>query len=206
MVSVFKDELGRKVSEYPTCRPYVCKGRPSDCKVFIVGCNPATDLRNPFSKYILDDSGKFDFKTFMDDYTAERRGRTTKTGRPKRELSPTRKNMEEIRKAAAPTEILETNVYSLPSPSRADLQQRNTDIFEFLVSKIRPERFVLHGNDATDAFQELYKCVLERTAFGCANLIWNRVAIDGRTCEVLALPPSIPRLLLRGGPQDWRES
>jgi len=129
----FKDELFRRLAEYPCERPYVCEGKPSDCRVFMVGCNPATTLDSSFRKYILDDSGKFDFSAFMNDYKAERSRQETKTGRQKSEISPTRQRLEEIRKAAAPTQILETNVYASSTPTQAELRDRNTDIFKFLV-------------------------------------------------------------------------
>jgi hypothetical protein len=184
----FKDELYANLEQLPGCRPYISDGAPTDCKVFIVGCNPATAMETSFSKYILDDRGTFDLKAFMNDYTAERGRQKTKTGRQKSEITPTRRNLEEIRNGASPTQILETNVYSLPSPRQADLSDRNTNIFKFLVGRIKPEKIVLHGDKAKQAFEKLYNCTLVPTSFKSPRLTWNPVKVDGKTCSVLALP------------------
>ena len=53
---------------------------------------------------------------------------------------------------------METNLYVRPTPAAADLrsEDRNTQIFEYLLTEIRPQVLLLHGREVATALTNLY--------------------------------------------------
>jgi hypothetical protein len=127
-------------------RPFLCTGSPLACKVFIVGFNPATSLDGPFWRYWSDDSG-YDKASMMRDYLI------------KRNLSEpigVRARIERIVAQLQAGICLETNICSTPTKKAAQLvrDNRKTEIFEFLLRKIKPKLVYVHSNEPIKFFQK----------------------------------------------------
>lgn len=139
-------------------RPFVCDGSPLTCSVFIVGLNPATAMSVDFWEFWSDSTG-FDKSRWLDAYRNERSSRPLRAGRTRRsKISPTRRNLDIITESAKPVRCLETNIYSYPTRSAKELksEHRETEIFDFLMKRIKPALIVTHGVDAERYFREIY--------------------------------------------------
>jgi hypothetical protein len=126
--------------------PLCVTGSPLNCKVFIVGYNPATSSGQDFWRHW--GSTGFDRAAWMQDYLAERSTAPLepgKTFRPK--VSPSRRVIDWILETAC-VPILETNLYARPSVDMASLTDHDAAPFQFLVSTIGPTLIVTHGKDA----------------------------------------------------------
>lgn len=66
------------IMPHPHVRPFVCVGSPLQCRAFVVGFYPATQIDAPFWHYWSDQSG-FDKQQFMRDYL-QKRGLTSPRG------------------------------------------------------------------------------------------------------------------------------
>ena len=132
-------------------RPFVCHSSPLDCRVFIVGFNPATTLDKPFTSYWSDETG-FDKPAFMADY---RRLRSIRGARPR---------MEAISSAFPARTCLETNICSKATAKASQLAKHDqrTEIFRFLFDAIRPDLVFVHSNQPIDFF---------RNETGCDNFL-----------------------------------
>ncbi|MFY4713440.1 hypothetical protein ACVCH0_01070 [Burkholderia glumae] len=121
-----------------------------DCRVFIVGCNPATDTGTPFWRYWREGYG-FDRATWEIDY------RSTRSSRGQREVSNTRRAITVLAESCAPLKCLEANVYAKPTKTQSDLAGGDTSnsLLDFLVSRIRPQWIVAHGQIATKAVSKI---------------------------------------------------
>lgn len=74
MLQSFKSGLEAIVGRPTTLRPFVCDGSPLDCRVFIVGFNPATDSEVDFWTFWSSDRG-FNKALWYQNYLKERRER-----------------------------------------------------------------------------------------------------------------------------------
>ena len=81
----FKDQLRVLMRPDESLRPFVCKGNPLQSEIFIVGINPATNMKSSFWDYYKED--EFDKEKWLNDYKHSREGKRTV-------LSPTRKKIE----------------------------------------------------------------------------------------------------------------
>lgn len=129
-------------SQIHSLRPFVCHGSPLDCRVFIVGENPATKLSSPFWQFWSDESG-FDKNEWLEEYK-------------KKKKSPgSRRVIQALADQFPLGWCLETNLYSLPAPSANQLQEvdRKSDIFEYLFHRIKPEIVFAHGRKAIGFFE-----------------------------------------------------
>jgi len=150
-----KDLLWGKLRP-PDSRPFVCNGDPYECKAFIVGCNPASGLRkSSFWEYWPDD-----------DETGFKREEWLRAYESERPLSRTRQNINLIVSRAGaqphPVKVLETNVYSIPTPSERELRgilkqmdggvESAAAIFVRLLVEVKPKVIFLHGQTAREAF------------------------------------------------------
>jgi hypothetical protein len=145
----FEAQLRELTGTDPLVRPFVCDGSPLTCAAFVVGTNPATEV--PFWPF-WDASYGFRKADWRKAYEQARIAKQ-ETG-----PSPTRRMIEKLVEVAAPTRCLETNVYSKPSPSSAELKRgdRQTRIFGFLLRAIQPKAVLLHGQHARDHFEQAY--------------------------------------------------
>lgn len=167
----FREGLERLMPN-PGARPFTCKGSPLECRLFIVGLNPATRLdKEFFRRYWNDDSG-FLRDVFEADYSRKRKKQGT---RPK---------IEAFVKEASPVPCLETNIYPEPTrkASQLKLEDKNTDIIEYLLKTIRPAGIFVHTPEPVEFFQKLS---------GCDRIVGEEpklVEIFGQPTQLLGAP------------------
>jgi hypothetical protein len=144
----FREKLEEVTQRNGAARPFICNGSPYDCKAFVVGINAASNV--PFWCYWDDEKG-FDKERWYDRYRAEREATDRKP------VSPTRQRLKRIVCAAAPVQILETNLFSVATRRAVDLQQKDklTDVLEFLLCEVSPGVLLLHGKAVREHFERL---------------------------------------------------
>ena len=143
-------DLAALIGRPTDLRPFVCDGSPLDCKVFLVGLNPASPMKGDFWDFWRPGFG-FDKPRWFDAYKAERAARPLKLGRTRRNaVSNSRRVVEWISSSLGAVKCLETNVYSAATEEFCDLeqQQRITAPFDLLLDRIKPAVVVVHGKDA----------------------------------------------------------
>jgi hypothetical protein len=120
-------------------RPFVCKGSPLKCNVFVVGFNPAKSI--PFWDFWHPLEG------FQKDLWDAAYLKSTNN-----KWSPTRSRINKLTEKLWPyASCLETNIYSYSSPDEKSLvvSRRDTKVFKFLIKEIRPKVVFFHGRKAT---------------------------------------------------------
>ena len=158
----FQARLEGAIGRPAKLRPFVCEGSPLDCRVFIVGFNPATEMSADFWEFWKPGYG-FNKAVWFDAYKSERLNRPLRPGKTRRNVvSPTRRVIDWICEAASPVRCLETNIYSTATPDMASLNpcDRDAALFGWLVQTIRPSVILAHGKDAcreADRFSERAK-------------------------------------------------
>ncbi len=162
----FEKKLRTLVPEHDI-RPFVCEGSPLACEVFIVGLNPATE--GEFWKYWSARQG-FDKASWFADYKQARQAQG------KRPVSPTRRIIDRV-VAAAGVSCLETNIYSVPTSSIFELDDkgRSTHVFEFLLRSIRPKILVLHGKDVSLELLRLFTQTQAKDGVRTLSASWGQV-------------------------------
>ena len=156
----------------PEARPFTCTGSPLECRLFIVGLNSATQLKQDFfRRYWCDDRG-FLRDVFEDDYSHTRK----KAG--------TRPRIEAFVEGASPAPCLETNIYAAPTKKASQLKRedKNTDIIKYLIETIRPAGIVVHTKEPIEFFQKIS---------GCNNIAGDEpklVKIFGQPTQLLGVP------------------
>lgn len=151
-IQCFETDLEAIIGAPTEVRPFVCDGSPLDCKVFIVGFNPATSMQMEFWQFWRSGYG-FDKKAWFNAYKEERKQRPLKPGKTRRNiLSNSRRVIEWILEEASPVTCLETNIYAAPTECAVDLgsEKRITAPFDFLMERIQPQLIVVHGDDAAN--------------------------------------------------------
>ena len=127
--------------------PFVCAGSPPIGGIFVVGHNAATRLSEPFCNYWSKEGG-FKKSKFLDDYRSQ----------PRREgrLKGARLRIEEIAKVVGPENLLDTNIYTHSTETENDLKKENkgTEVFEFLLSTLKPQVVLAHGWKAIKFFRK----------------------------------------------------
>lgn len=150
-------------------RPWMTTSRqPLDCKVWVVGANPAKTFPasqvGSFEDYIdalFNRNGK----------SMRRLYDTITEGRPSR----TRHNLDRVTLAlsqAGIEDVLETNLNCYPTrmsadlnaPSRREGRDRGEQIFSALLEAIEPKVFWLHGSGASKRFRRDHLPTLPRRA------------------------------------------
>ena len=178
--SGFRRKLSAILPE--NCRPFVCQGAPYDCKIFVVGLNPATVMENGFWGYWSDCTG-FDKVSWFESYKNERKSRPPRPGK-KRSLSvgTTRRNLNKLADLVGDYGLLETNIYSVPTEHYTDLQveEKVTEVFHFLLTEIKPILVVTHGKVSADYFSR------EVQEFG--NFAIETVAVQGNSHKIISVP------------------
>jgi len=130
----FAEQLARTIGRPSAQRPFVCDGFPSNCSVWIVGYNAAT-TGGDWWRFWSSENG-FDLALWRSDYDAERKERG-------KGPSATRLRIDRF-KAAIPN-ILETNIFSTPSTSMANMPESNTEAFDLLLATFKPKTIIAHG-------------------------------------------------------------
>ena len=149
----FKDQLRVLMRPDESLRPFVCKGNPLQSEIFIVGINPATNMKSSFWDYYKED--EFDKEKWLNDYKHSREGKRTV-------LSPTRKKIEYLVYAIFKGyQCLETNVFSAPSRNLKALDNslKSTDILSFLIGEIKPKAIFIHGKNPTEYIRKEFDII-----------------------------------------------
>lgn len=179
MLSQFQYDLENLLSNPAGLRPFVCEGSPLECRIFIVGFNPATELSRSFWEFWQPDYG-FRKSDWFEIYKQKRREKPLSPGKTRRrEISNTRRVIEWIVDAARPVKCLETNIYSRPSEDAVSLRERDrvTKPFDFLLNRIQPKAILVHGNDATAYMEALMKTSLPLWDLQSVVATWGSVHI-----------------------------
>jgi hypothetical protein len=152
------DVLLRKHCTSTAMRPFVCMGSPLDCRVFLVGHNPATNDDKFWDHWSV--NGGFEYKGWFEEYRRHR----LRSG--DREMTPTRRRIRHFTDELKPIPVLETNVFAMPSEKAGALppEHRNSELFRFLLREIRPSVVVTHGKPAVEAVSEFFGVALPRGA------------------------------------------
>ena len=124
-------------------RPFLCNGSPFDCEIFLVGINPATDV--PLKPYWSLDHG-CNKAAWLEAYREKHPG-----------YRPTRDRIQRLFEAAAPAQILETNVFHFHSKREAILPKshRTTAVFDFLLKTVKPRIMFVYGRSAVRHVEQL---------------------------------------------------
>lgn len=149
----FERRLAKVAPQDVAWRPFLCRGSPLTCDIFLVGINPGTDT--PLWPYWSLERG-CDKDAWLDAYVA-------KHGR----LEPTRARIERICEVAGRDRVLETNVFHIPTAWETDLAKvdRSTTVFDFLVETLRPRVLFVHGGAAVGVCEERFGMKLPRGVF-----------------------------------------
>jgi len=150
--SAFK--AGRNATDI---RPFVCDGSPLQCNTFLIGTNPASTVS--WHQFWDAEAVTFDKWSWFESYKSERMVKKIAQGKNNaREVSPTRKRIDLFVTEAASLRILETNVFSISTPSEKDLRltDRRPEIFEFLLQTIKPGVMFVHGGVAISFLKNRY--------------------------------------------------
>jgi len=147
-IEEFEEILSGLVGRPSDLRPFVCEGSPLNCRAFIVGFNPATEMSSGFWDFWRSGYG-FDKSAWFAAYLHERQVRPLKPGKKRR---PAVSNT--LLQEASPVQVLETNIYSAPTERVDDLasEQRLSEPFRFLLDSVKPDVVVAHGKDAVAYF------------------------------------------------------
>jgi hypothetical protein len=158
MIADFGIKLKELLKTYDDPRPFVCDGNPLDSKVFIVGINAATKMKNDFWTFWSDNYG-FKKKEWLESYILERSIEKLKPGKTRRnKLSNTRQRIEWLVETIKPIKILETNLFVKPTKTAAELSPHDKEslIFEYLVKTIKPKVIFIHGNEVKNYLEKHY--------------------------------------------------
>jgi uracil-DNA glycosylase len=141
--SKLERELERELPS-PYSRPFVCAGSPLECRIFIVGVNPAREVEKLFWNFWSDSRG-FKKAEFIRELKQLPGG-----------LTKTRKNIERVADAAGQAVTLDTNIYLQPTPTAGELPKEHmkTDVIEYLLKTIRPKVVLAHGRKAGEFFRK----------------------------------------------------
>lgn len=146
----FEAGLENLIGRPSLLRPFVCDGSPLDCRVFVVGINPATSMTEDFWSFWRPGVG-FDKTSWYEAYKRHRAQLPLKPGRTRRHaVSSTRRILDLVVEAATPVRCLETNLFGMASAAASDLPMnaRSTEVLDFLLPTIKPELVVAHGSGA----------------------------------------------------------
>ena len=126
----------------PISWPFLCRGSPLKCRIFIVGFEPARKVEKRFWSFWTDSRGfkKAEFIRELDKLD----GGLTLT-RERIEII-----IEIIANAVGERVTLNTNIYSKKELPKKD---RKTDVIEYLLKTIRPKVVLAHGVPAKKFFR-----------------------------------------------------
>lgn len=179
MLRQFQSDLEKLIGKPTDLRPFVCEGSPLQCRIFIVGFNPATELKRSFWDFWQSEYG-FQKMEWLKVYKQERRDKPLSSGKTRRnEISNTRRVIEWIIAEAIPVKCLETNIYSKPTEKARDLreQERATQPFDFLLRTIHPQVMLLHGQDAVKHIETKFKTQLKLDRMQYIKAEWGAIEV-----------------------------
>jgi hypothetical protein len=181
----FESSLEQLIGRPTDLRPFVCDGSPLDCKVFIVGFNPATPMPQDFWQFWKPGVG-FDKSAWLEAYKQDRQTRPLRPGQTRRNpVSNTRRVIDWITTAVAPIRCLETNIYATPTEAAAALDNKDTRPFEFLLRAIQPRLLVVHGNDAAQHIQQVAPSIPTLPPQPHFSRGWSKTAAQELAAKIL---------------------
>jgi uracil-DNA glycosylase len=149
----FRSHLSEKMPD-KSIRLFVCNGSPFDCRVVLVGINPAFSgfkKTCSFWNFWRDESG-FDIQKWLNSFKKLR----LKKG--KSELTKTRNLIEHFRKKLEEKGIplMDTNIYMKETSRSNQLKksEKDTNTFWYLIKTIKPRIIILHGKKPIEHFEE----------------------------------------------------
>ena len=158
----FAKELKVLLNQHDKARPFICDGNPLDCIVFIVGINAATEIERDFWSSWSNKTG-FNKQDWLESYVYERSIKKLNANRTRRnKLSNTRQRIEWMVNSIKPFNTLETNLFVKATSSSIELKKndRDSQIFEFLLKTIKPQVIFIHGKEVKDYFLKNFKVEL----------------------------------------------
>ena len=169
----FERQLLEVIDRPASVRPFVCDGSPLDCRIFIVGANPATEMAGDFWDFWESGYG-FRKEAWSEAYAAQR------LARGKRALSNTRRVLDRIA-ASTSAACLETNVFATPTELTAHLPSsaRRTDPLDFLLDAVQPAAVVAHGEEARRHLEARFGARIPMGALAEADAPWGAVLVRG---------------------------
>lgn len=171
----------------PYLRPFAPNSAWRNARVFIVGTNPATPLRDEFSSFDMYwEALTHDHGAFEQAYGAQRAGKVSKTAR----------RAKVFEAALGQVNFLRTNVCAYPTrrwkelrgPQKAGHIRTGCEILAALADVCRPAAILCHGKEATQAVSELFSVSLDpyTPLDQQANVVapWS----DGQRLQLFAYP------------------
>jgi hypothetical protein len=127
-------------------RPFVCDGNPEDCRVMIIGENPALELNVNWWDFWCDDTG-FDLHKFNEQFQQQQKSKTHKA---------LEKLWEPLRNAKE--KCLVTNRFrneNRGGAKKSKAPAKNDDVLELLLSELKQlEAVVAYGVHAIDFIEQ----------------------------------------------------
>ncbi len=151
-------------------RPFLCKGSPFGCEIFLVGINPGTDT--PFWPCWSVESG------------CDKEGWLKAYLKTHHRFSSTRERIERLcdaierHRPCVRCRPLETNIWPYYSRRASDLpkEKRITKVFEFLLERLKPRIVFVHGKPAIKHLEKLTLSKINRDVF--TPVCYNGIAFD----------------------------
>jgi hypothetical protein len=142
----------------PYLRPFAPNARWWTARVFVVGTNPATPLRDEFESFEAYWRGlTSDVAAFVSVYRAKHgTGESRTTARVRKFVH-----------ALDPLDVLVCNAYAHPAPRKNEIPSRRAagrvgrEIFERLYGQCRPEAMLFHGAEAVRLAEEVFDVSLD---------------------------------------------
>lgn len=178
------EQLERIVPEPPSWL-FTCEGSPFDCRLLLVGTNPARNTGKPFWRnYWSKETGQKQGALLTDLAMFPRhRGTGAPLGWTK-----TRAKIEGFR-GLVRTKIFEANVYKRNTERANDLQitdQREEEMFRFILKTIEPTLLVAHGDDAFGFFSGMCDTLIKKSG-AIQQFYWDTVRSKFVYCRHFAM-------------------
>lgn len=165
----------------PYLRPFAPNERWWAARVFVVGTNPATPLREEFASFDAYWQGlTTDIPAFMRIYRSMHgRGESRTTARVRKFVH-----------ALKPLDVLVCNAYAHPAPRKEQIPNRRAaaevgrEIFERLYEHCHPDAILLHGAEAVRLANEVFDVSPDVRV----PLEAQTTTVDGGRTRVYALP------------------
>lgn len=161
----FREQLEQVLSEYELdtlpVRPFICSGSPLDCKIMMVGYNPAREVNlEVFDSEIWHDQTGFDRERFAEHYDIASYND---------DLQWNRNHIfqQNLIDEISNHPVIETYLYSVITPKKTLLteQYKQTHVFDWLYRMIKPVLVITQNIDVIKYFEKEADKILIRNTF-----------------------------------------
>lgn len=157
-------------------RPFICSGSPLQCKIMMVGYNPAREVNlQTFDADIWNDQTGFDRERFAEHYDIASYND---------DLQWNRNHIfqQSLIDEISNHPVLETYLYSVITPKKTLLssEYKHTHVFDWLYSVIKPVLVITQNSDVIKYFERETNKVLVRNTF-------NAVTYRNLHCVILPI-------------------